>query len=278
MWNLVYANRTCNKWNKFREHKEHIERLANTRHIIDDSEPKKPKFFDIRAKKEVMKRETNDKINYENTVLYNKMYELSVKPSPYSKSQNIPAYCPAFDKTKSGYKEYRKHMDIYKTNKKLRKRFQSAKPTYSTRQLLKENNYNKYLQKNISNKKNNPNLDYATFSQFKKNLTIAIEREEMLPQSRINQEFINEIASKTNNSRINNSRINNSRMNNSKTISNNTINANNSIFTNHYTSLLDRPASGFDRPLSGKPYNTEKNKPMSGKTRMTLSTIANTTY
>ena len=109
------------------------------------------------------------------------MHELSTKPSPYSPCMNIPSRCPAFDRNAIEFKKRKNQSDITNSNKKLRKRFQSAKPTYNTKQMMKESSYNDYLKHNISNFTINPNIKYATYNQFKKNLTIAIERETINP-------------------------------------------------------------------------------------------------
>ncbi len=60
-------------------------------------------------------------------------------------------------------------------NMKLRKRFESAKPTYKTSKLIKDHNYSNYLKGNISSKYKNPNLKFATFDIFKKKLKNKIE-------------------------------------------------------------------------------------------------------
>ena len=89
-----------------------------------------------------MKRETEREINYQNRILYNKMHELSTKPSPYSPCMNIPSRCPAFDRNAIDFKKRKNQRDITNCNQKLRKRFQSTKPTYNTKQMMKESSYN----------------------------------------------------------------------------------------------------------------------------------------
>lgn len=246
MWNLVYSNKTCNEYNRFREHKEFLERLSKTRHVIDTTTPNKPKFFEYHAKKKVMKRETERKINYENKVLYNKMYELSTKPSPYSPSMLVPSRCPAFDRVAIDFKERKRLNDIAKCNKKLKKRFQSAKPHYNTSDMMKESSYNNYLKKNISNFSINPNINYATYDQFKKNLTIATERDD--------------------NKRNDDMSCYTICCGNKKDIQSNC----------NFSTISDiRPVSS--RSAFNAKRTIEYKKPYSGKTRVTNSTIANTT-
>ena len=108
------------------------------------------------------------------------MYELSVHPSPYNKILNKPTPCPAFQKM--SYNKWRKAKDLEIENRKLKKRFTSAKPSINAKKLDDEyNNYNVYLKNNIKKGKGekNPNLGFVTWSAFKKNLKINIEREKM---------------------------------------------------------------------------------------------------
>ena len=244
MWNMVFANKTCNEFNRFKEHRDFLEKLSQTRHAIDTKAPVKPKFFANGAKKKVMKRETEREINYQNRILYNKMHELSTKPSPYSPCMNIPSRCPAFDRNAIDFKKRKNQRDITNCNQKLRKRFQSTKPTYNTKQMMKESSYNDYLKHNICNFTINPNIKYATYPQFKKNLTIAIERDNINPH----YDSEHNVSCYTS---INNNKENN----NFSTIS-------------------------AVRPNSSKTYmqrTIEYTQPHSGKTRVTNSTIGNTT-
>ena len=262
MWNLLYGNKTCNSKNRFREHKEHIDRIHLAKHMIDTSEPSKPKFFSNGAKKKVMKHETERKITYENKLLYSKMQELQNKPSPYSQSQNVPIRCPAFDHKAVQYRDKRKHLDIYEANQKLRKRFLSAKPTYKTSEYIRDFQHSNTYKENIRNKDNNPNLGYATYSQFKKKLTIAIEREEMLTNE--NDLYVNANYYKTNNDY------------HSHNIShNNTVNDFRNISSKKYYHTGIKPAistKDYSYPKLGKgiseiSFNTENNltRPVSGR-------------
>lgn len=176
MWNLKCSNKTCEKFDTFKTHKEHIERLYQTKSTIDNKAPKTPKFFQERAKKGAMELKRNRKIEYENRVLITKMKEIDYKPSPYSVSEVKPFECLAFNRSISGYNVSRKKRDIEKMNKKLQTRFIKTKTCYPTSEFLKDHRYNQYLESNLSENRVNPYINYATFSQFKKNL-ITIERE-----------------------------------------------------------------------------------------------------
>lgn len=265
MWNLLYSNKTCNSKNRFRDHKEHIDRIHLAKPMIDTSEPSKPKFFSNGAKKKVMKHETDRKITYENELLYSKMKELHNKPSPYSQSQNVPIRCPAFDHKAVQYRDKRKYLDIYEANQKLRKRFLSAKPTYKTSEYIKDFKHSNVYKENICNKDNNPNLGYATYKQFKKKLTIAIEREEMLTNE--NDLYVNANYYKMNN---------NNNDNHSHNISyNNTVNDFRNMSNKKYFNTRIKPAIStkdysypkLNKGISERSFNTENNlkRPVSSR-------------
>lgn len=240
MWNVTFTNPNLNKWHRLLEHKGHLERMTLAKKMIDDSKPDQPKFFKNGAANIASKREWKRKINIDNIILYNKMYELSVHPSPYNKILNKPQECPAFKKM--SYNKWRKAKDLEIENRKLKKRFTSAKPSINAKKLDDEyNNYNVYLKNNIKKGKGekNPNLGFVTWSAFKKNLKINIEREkmdindfiELQNKSKTSSTFKNNSKSKINNTirpssaKTNFSSINNyTGMNNSnsyKTLTNN---------------------------------------------------------
>lgn len=240
MWNVTFTNPNLNKWHRLLEHKGHLERMTLAKKMIDDSKPDQPKFFKNGAANIASKREWKRKINIDNIILYNKMYELSVHPSPYNKILNKPQECPAFKKM--SYNKWRKAKDLEIENRKLKKRFTSAKPSINAKKLDDEyNNYNVYLKNNIKKGKGekNPNLGFVTWSAFKQNLKINIEREkmdikdfiELQNKSKTSSTFKNNSKSKINNTirpssaKTNFSSINNiTGMNNSnsyKTLTNN---------------------------------------------------------
>ena len=164
MWNVTFTNPNLNKWHRLLEHKGHLERMTLAKKMIDDSKPDQPKFFKNGAANIASKREWKRKINIDNIILYNKMYELSVHPSPYNKILNKPQECPAFKKM--SYNKWRKAKDLEIENRKLKKRFTSAKPSINAKKLDDEyNNYNVYLKNNIKKGKGekNPNLGFVIY-------------------------------------------------------------------------------------------------------------------
>lgn len=251
MWNFVCSNKRCEKFDTFRTHREHIERLYQTKATIDNKPSKTPRFLQVRGKKEEIKRERKVKIDYENKVLYNKMKEIEYNPSPYSVSEVKISDCPAFNRARSGYNMRKKQKDISELNKKLKERFTNTKTCYPTSEILKDHQYNQYLESILSDKRINPYINYATFDQFKKNL-ITIEREILQPNSDM------------------------------PPLSMDTGNNDNDINNNTFliTQTHSRPISSkliSSRPLSSKSYCTDYTKLAPNKTKITNTTSSNTT-
>ncbi len=294
-----------NEWEKYNMHRGHLERLTQTKKIIDNSIPLKPSFLKSRAKKEEMKRETQTKIDYENRMLYNKMHELKVKPSPYSQIKNLPSYCPAFDSSNTQHNKKVKMDIINRENKKLRKRFESAKPTYKTSKMIEESKYADYLKKNLAYKYRNTNLNFATYEKFRQNLKIEIERENVQMED-INNENndnsqyygINKSKTRSRPMSAQNSfnQLPRFPSNNSQPAFNNSIGENNSYYYNHYKGFnvstgntqnkelpmnYDANFTGESRTISAKnrPYSSGScvgKKPKKNWTIKSYSTLENT--
>jgi hypothetical protein len=246
MWNVTFTNPNLNKWHRLLEHKGHLERMTLAKKMIDNSKPDQPKFFKNGAANIASKREWKRKINIDNIILYNKMYELSVHPSPYNKILNEPQKCPAFQKM--SYNKWRKAKDLEIENKKLKKRFTSAKPSINAKKLDDEyNNYNVYLKNNIKKGKGekNPNLGFVTWSAFKKNLKINIEREKM---------DINDFIELQNKSKTSSTFKNNSKSKINNTIRPSSAKTNFSSINNH-TGMNN---SNSYKTLTNKKFNIER--------------------
>jgi hypothetical protein len=97
MWNLHYGNRSCNTFEKIRDHNMHIERVLTTKSTLDKNGPLKPSFLVYKAKKEQMEDERKDKIAYENRVLLKKIIRIENKASPYNPVNLQVKRCPAYD-------------------------------------------------------------------------------------------------------------------------------------------------------------------------------------
>ena len=179
MWNYKTSNDQCNKVERFRFHREHLERLIQVHRKIDNKTPLKPRFLIIKPAKIENEKMRLKKIDYENRIIYDRMHSISAKHSPYSMEISKPVYCPAFDKVTFNWVDNMKKLDIVKRNQWLMKRFSSAKSHYPTKNFLKQNDFNRYIERNLSKTNSNPNIHYATFRRFKTNLQNEIFKERM---------------------------------------------------------------------------------------------------
>jgi hypothetical protein len=102
----------------------------------------------------------------------NKLREVAKSPSKYSKEIITPKYCPAFDKQRFNFSTLERRRIILSENKSMYKRLNERKPVYSTKNLLKKSDFEKYIRNNISKKRFLPKvgLKMCTFREFKSNL------------------------------------------------------------------------------------------------------------
>ena len=167
MWNnITHGNTNMNRFERLMEHKGHLERLAQIKKVINTKNPKTPSFISKKMINPGSRMERALKILYENKVIYNRMYDIRNKTSPYSACMNIPSKCPAFELL--SHHRLRKNITIKTENEKLYKRFTFARPTYNIQKLADDYEYSKYLEKNISknNNRKNPNLEFVSFEKF----------------------------------------------------------------------------------------------------------------
>ena len=171
MWNFQINNSQIDSKIRFRIHQHHLERLIQTKSKIDDKGMDIPNFLYYNLSKNKVKKDNIKKINHENTIIYNRMLSIAEKNSPYSLIETHPIYYPAFDKTKFNYDKKLKKNEIDKQNKYYYSRFISVKPYYSTKKLLKQNDFYRYLEKGMKRVDLfNPNLSFVSFKQFKNNI------------------------------------------------------------------------------------------------------------
>lgn len=171
MWNNIPpANTSMNKFECLMAHKGHLERLAQITKVINTKKPKVPSFLLKGQRNPGITREREIKIQYENKIIFDRMYEIQKKNSPYSACVNIPSHCPAYELL--SYHRLKKNNIINKENNKLYKRFTFTRPTLNVDKLNKEYQYKQYLESNISQNKNiaNPNLDFIEFEKFNKRI------------------------------------------------------------------------------------------------------------
>lgn len=172
MWNLLRNNYLCDEQEILRTSQIHLEKLLNTKSNISTKGPKTPLFLKNKSylKELIRTKQRNIKIN--NNIMYNKLISVSNSPSIYSKFNNIPKYCPAFDKRKYTYSRMERERTISCENQSFYKRFSRSKSTYPITYFLKKSKYEDYIRHNISRTRFLPKvtLKLCTFKEFKSNL------------------------------------------------------------------------------------------------------------
>jgi hypothetical protein len=98
---MLYSNRRCNEYEKFYQHKSHLERIVNTKSAIKLSQPKKPAFLFRSNRQYHLGNEKNIKIDYENNILMKKIIEVETHDSKYHPYNLKIKDCPAFHKKQS---------------------------------------------------------------------------------------------------------------------------------------------------------------------------------
>ena len=187
MWNYKTSNEPLKHATQLRVHKEHLERLIQVKGKLDNKTPLKPNFLVKKPAKILSEKTRLQQIDWENRLIYDRMHSISTKHSPYSMQISKPVYCPAFDKVTFNWVPNRQKYELSQTNKWLYKRFTSAKSHYPIKEYLKQNDFHRYLEKNIqkNNNSSNPNITYSTFRGFKRHLSNAINTKKQ-PLTRIN--------------------------------------------------------------------------------------------
>jgi hypothetical protein len=171
MWNNIPpANTSMNKFECLMTHKGHLERLAQIKKVVNTKKPKVPSFLSKGIRNPGITKERELKIQYENKIIFDRMYEIRKHFSPYSAELNIPSQCPAYELL--SYHRLKKNRVIRKENNKLYKRFTFTKPTLNAEKFNQQYQYYQYLESNISQNKNrvNPNLDFIEFEKFNKRI------------------------------------------------------------------------------------------------------------
>ena len=244
MWNFEISNSIVNEKTRFRIHKRHLERLIQTKTKIDDKGKPLPNFLLYNLSNNKVKKDIIDKINYENSIIYNRMLSIAEKNSPYSLYVTNPIYCPALDKKKFCFDKKEKKEEIEKLNKYFYSRFLSVKPYYSTKNLLKQNDFYKSLEKKMKKVDlYNPNLSFVSYNTFKNNVSKEIKK----LQNKRNQSAKNIFRMiKSNNNNFRNSSSSKNLFQRDNLIWNNNINSfnhSNSNFDNNKTAYIVRPKS-----------------------------------
>lgn len=170
MWNFRKNNLIINDSDTFFVHKVHLERLLHTKTHIKNKGPELPYFIKNKLSIKESLRTKERKRCYENKILFSRLLDIDNSMSKYSR-YNQPVYCPAFDKRRYTFNKKEKAKNTKKQNKAIFTRLLKQKSHYPTDLFLNLNNYVKHIRENIKRQRNdNPNINYATFDQFKQNI------------------------------------------------------------------------------------------------------------
>ena len=172
MWSLLINNYPCNEKDILRTSQIHFEKLLKAKSNINNKVPNIPFFMKNKIYLKQFLKANERKITIGNNIMYNKLFSAANCFSPYSKSKNIPKYCPAFDKRKYTYSRMERERTISSENQSFYKRFSRSKSNYPITYFLKKSKYEDYIRHNISRTRFLPKvtLKLCTFKEFKSNL------------------------------------------------------------------------------------------------------------
>ena len=172
MWNKLRNNFLCDEKEVLRISQIHLEKLINIKTHIDNKRPITPLFFRNKTILKESNRKKEREINFGNNIIYTRLSSVKNILSPYSKSRNIPKYCPAFDKKKFDFAKKEKQRTISSENFSFFKRFIKRKSFYPFLNFMKKSKYDEYIKNNISKAKFLPkiSLKLCTFKELKKKL------------------------------------------------------------------------------------------------------------
>jgi len=169
MWRLRKNNLIVNEKDKFFVHKVHLERLLHAKTHIENKGPETPYFMKNKLSKKEINRVKEKKRCYENSIIFSRLLAINNAYSPYSKI-NKPLYCPAFDKKRHNFDKKERERDICKLNRLIFGRLVNEKSFYPVEKILEVSDYENYIRGNLKKHFDNPNLNFATFDRFKKNI------------------------------------------------------------------------------------------------------------
>ena len=171
MWRMRKNNLLINDKDKLFVHRVHLERLLHAKPHVKNKGPETPYFMKNQLSKKELLRSKERKRCYENALIFSRLLEINRSISPYSKTFR-PLYCASFDRKKYNFNKTEKIKEISKENSVLFHKLINEKPHYKTKNILKSNDYETYLKEIIikRHRNDNPNIKFATFSQFKKNI------------------------------------------------------------------------------------------------------------
>ena len=169
MWSLLNNNPYCAEKEQLKVNQIHFEKLLGLKARIDNKPNEVPFFLKNKSYLRELIRTRNNKIKAINKLMNIKLKTVAKSPSLYSKENNIPKYCPAFDRQKFNFARIERERKINSENITFYKRFKKKKPTYSTKNFLKKADYQDIIRDNISRGRNlqQYSLKFCTFREFK---------------------------------------------------------------------------------------------------------------
>lgn len=171
MWKFRKNNLIINSYDNFFVHKVHLERILHAKPHIQNKGLEIPYFMKKKLSTKELLRSKNRKRWHENGIIYSRLLEIDNSISNYSR-KNKPIYCAAFDKKRYIFDKSEKMKNINKENKHFFTRLVKIKSHYPTQRFIDSNYYENRNKRNIKIKRfDNPNIIFATFHQFKNNLT-----------------------------------------------------------------------------------------------------------
>ena len=170
MWQFRKNNLIINDQDNFFAHKVHLERLLHAKTHIQSKGPKMPFFLKNKLSTKHLLQTKEYQRCYENAIIFSRLLEIDSSISNYNKIKR-PLYCAAFDKKKYNFDKEEKMRNTQRENQKIFIRLIKEKSHYPTQRFLKINNFKNYFRDNIRRQRlDNPNINYATFNEFKENL------------------------------------------------------------------------------------------------------------
>ena len=170
MWRIRKNNLIINDHDNFFSHRAHLEKLLHAKPHVQNKGPKMPFFLKNKISTNHLLRSIEDKKCYENAIIFSRLLEIESSISNYNKIKR-PLYCAAFDKKKYNFDKEEKMRDTQRENAKLFIRLVRQKSHYPTKGFLKLNNHKNYYKNIVKRQRfDNPNIDFATFNEFKNNL------------------------------------------------------------------------------------------------------------
>ena len=169
------ANKPMNQFNQYLKHKGHLERIYLSKSLINNKCPIVPSFFQKGLKNKGKELENKFKITNDNKVLFKKIINTANSKSKYNQIFNTPSKCPAFERKDKI--QIRRFKNIINENYLFYKILRKTKSTLDNSKNEEDYLHSRYYKYNICNNNSysNPNLDFATYRQFHRNVKITFK-------------------------------------------------------------------------------------------------------